>query len=190
MNAITIAVIVMIATFIFFFFHGNRVLKKRRKLIEEIMENEHKEIREISYVAYHGGLAELSKPQKLTLALSDDELLLVTNKGEKASLPMRNWLKLEKFTTSRKHDVKQRSMVVWGPFNNIMFKDQIRHFIVINYRDDQDGSPDNHLLIEHGNPDERDKIFKEIEIALANFRRSNLFVKQDKGVGVEVPTKP
>jgi len=154
------------------------------------MQNEHKEIKEISYVSYHGGVPELSKPQKLTLALSDDELLLVTNKGERATLPMRNWLKLEKFTTSRKHDVKQRSMVLWGPFNNAMFKDQIRHFIVINYRDDQNSNPDNHVLIEHGNQDERDKIFEEINTVLTNFRRSDLFVKQGKRAGAEIPTTP
>ena len=172
MNALTIFTVVLVATFAFFFFRGHLVLKKRQARIADIAREEGKDIREISHVSYHGGLPELPQPQKLTLALAPDALVLVSNRGQKVALPMREFMKLEKFTTKRKHDVKQRSMVLWGPFNNIMFKDQVRHFIVINYRRNGSGDADNHVLIESGTPGERDKVFAEIEKAFRDFRNS------------------
>lgn len=187
MNAATIAVIVFMATFGVLFFYGHRVLQKRKKKIEEIVQNEDQNVREISYVSYHGGLKTLPKARKLTLALSGSALFLVSDKGEKAKLSMQDWLKVEKFTTSRKHDVKQRSMVTWGPFNNVLFKDQIRHFIVINYRD-ENGNPDNNVLIEHGNKDQRDDIFREINTAWDHYRRLDTVKNRGRMAGIEIPS--
>ncbi|MDD5169616.1 MAG: hypothetical protein PHN75_12415 [Syntrophales bacterium] len=162
MSALTIALLVFMATAAILLVNGSRILKKRRKYIETIAEQEQEEIKELAYVAYHGGFPALPKPQKLTLAVSDKVLYFVTNDGQSVKFPMPCWRKLEKFTTKRKHDVKQRSMILWGPFNNVMFKDQIRHFITINFLDEQGSSPDNHVLIEHGNPEQRDQIFNEL----------------------------
>ncbi len=187
MSAVRIAMIVLLMTFAVLFFYGHRALKKRRERLEEIGRSEGREIKEVSYVSYHGGLSVLSKPQKLTVALSDGCLLLVTNKGERATLPMDTWLKLEKFSTLRKHDVKQRSMILWGPFNNVMFKDQVRHFIVINYRDPEGDHPDNNLLIEHGSQDQRDAIFKEINESWEYYRHSALGRNQGGTAVSDVP---
>ncbi len=172
MNAISVAAIVFAAALVVIFIRGHRILKKREKRLEEIAREEQRDVRKLAYVAYHGGHPDLPVPQKLTAALTEDALVLVTNRGDKTVLPMQDWVKLEKFTTKRKHDVKQRSMVLWGPFNNVMFKDQIRHFIVVNYRHGRNEDPDNHILIELGNPDERDKVFAEIDRTLTQFRRS------------------
>ncbi|MFB3924757.1 MAG: hypothetical protein ACE14T_01775 [Syntrophales bacterium] len=187
MNAMIIAVIVLGMTFTVLFFYGHRVLKIRQKQLEEIGRAEHEEVREISYVSYHGGLPELPKPQKLALALSNGNLFFITNKGERAKLPMDNCLKIEKFSTLRKHDVKRRSMVLWGPFNNIMFKDHIRHFIAINYRDGRSGSSDNNVLIEHADQDQRDVIFEEISESWKNYRHSAPGRNQGKAAVPEAP---
>jgi hypothetical protein len=169
MSALTIALLVFMATAAIILVNGNRILRKRRKYIETIAEQE--EIKELAYVSYHGGFPALPKPQKLTLAVSDKVLYFVTNDGQSVRFPMPCWQKLEKFTTKRKHDVKQRSMILWGPFNNVMFKDQIRHFITINFVDEQSGSPDNHVLIENGNPEQCDKIFNDLDGLWKNYRQ-------------------
>lgn len=187
MSALTIAMTVLAVTLAVLFFYGHQVLKKRKEQLEDIGRREGREIKEVSYVSYHGGLPALPKPQKLTVALSEGCLFLVTDKGEKGRLPMDTWIKVEKFTTLRKHDVKQRSMILWGPFNNVMFKDQIRHFVVINYRGQGDEHPDNNLLIEHGNKDQRDAIFKEINESWEHYRRSASGRHQGSAAVSDVP---
>jgi hypothetical protein len=171
MNALIVVFFIFIATIAIIFMNGHRVLKIR-KHINKLAQDERDEIQEVSYVSYHGGLFSLPKPQKLTLALSDDTLFFVTNDGFSVRFPMQTWLKLEKVDTSSKDDMKGRKKVFGGSVNQTIFKDQIRFFISINFWDKYSGNADNHVLIEHGNQDQRDGIFSKINTAWQNYRGS------------------
>jgi hypothetical protein len=147
---------------------GNKVVQRQEKLLKEIGAGDDKVIEPLSIVSYHGGFSELPIPQKLNIAVSDEYLLLSTNRGEYGKLPFRSWKKIEKFTTLRKHDPKDRSMVLFGPFNNLLFKDSNRHFIAINHEDS--AGQDSNLLIEHGSVDRLDEIFEKLGSSYRKYR--------------------
>ena len=170
MSPLTIAGAVFAGTMILLILNGNRVLNKRRKHLLDLSSQEGSPIREISYISYHGGLSDFPKAQKVTLAASEEALFLMANDGESAKLPITTWQKVEKFTTKTKYDPRQRSMLVWGPFNSVVYKDQVRHFITINYRDKQNLGTDNHILIEHEKLEQQDKIFEEIHSVWNKYR--------------------
>ncbi len=158
-GSLAVAAVVLTALTILFF-RGNKLIRLREEAVRKIGSGDNEAIETLAYVSYHGGLPEIPKPQKLTIALADSYLLLLTNKGEAGKSPFARWRKVEQFTTLRKHDPRQRSMVLWGPFNNVIFKDQKRHFIVINYLD-RDGR-DNRLLIETGDVKKMKEIFGKL----------------------------
>lgn len=147
---------------------GNKVVKKQQELIDRISATDGKAIEQLSIVSYHGGFPDIPVPQKVHVSLSDDYLVLATNKGEYGKVPFSTWNKIETFTTNRKHDPRDRSMVLFGPLNNILFKDTVRHFIVINY-DDKTGS-DNNLLIEHKDPKTCEELFSKLNSAFRKFK--------------------
>jgi hypothetical protein len=147
---------------------GNRVVKRQQELIRQLAVADGKAIEELSFVSYHGGLPAIPIPQKINLALSDDYLVLVTNKGEYGKVPFSSWKKIETFTTLRKHDPKDRSMVLFGPFNNLLFKDAVRHFIAINHEDSN--GQDNNLLLEHKDPKVCEDLYMKLDSGFRKFK--------------------
>jgi len=147
---------------------GNKVVKRQQELIDQLAARDGTTIEQLSYVSYHGGFPDIPTPQKVNISLSDDYLVLATNKGECGKLPFSSWKKIETFTSLRKHDPKDRSMVLFGPFNNLLFKDTMRHFIVINHEDCM--GQDNNLLIEHKDPKICGDIFRKLDSGFRKFK--------------------
>ncbi len=173
MEAVVIAMTVASAWIAVLVHKGNKVVKTQQELINRIAVEDGKVIESLSHVSYHGGFPEIPIPQKVHISLSDDYLILTTNKGEYGKVPFSAWKKVETFTTLRKHDPKDRSMVLFGPFNNLLFKDSARHFIVINYEDSL--HQDNHLLIEHKDAKVCEELFHKLD---SGFRKFELRSKQ------------
>ncbi len=147
---------------------GNKVVKRQQALIEALAAEDGTAIEQLSTVSYHGGFPEIPVPQKLNLSCSDDYVVLATHGGEYGKLRFDSCKAIEKFSTMQRHDPKQRSMVLFGPFNNLLFKDRERHFIVIHYRDSE--GQENRCLLEHGKPGERDEIFTRLDSSLRKRR--------------------
>jgi hypothetical protein len=147
---------------------GNKVVKRQQELIDQLAARDGTTIERISCVSYHGGFPEIPTPQKVNISLSDGYLVLATNKGEFGKIPFSSWKKIESFASLRKHDPKDRSMVLFGPFNNLLFKDTMRHFIVINHEDSM--GQDNNLLIEHKDPKICEEIFRRLDSGFRTFK--------------------
>ena len=93
--------------------------------------------------------------------MTDNDLVLLTSKGQVEALPFSRWREIDKFSTLTKQDPKKRSVILWSPINNLIFADRLRHFIVIKYQDQND--EDNRLLIEYARPDELSEIFEKLK---------------------------
>jgi hypothetical protein len=125
---------------------GTRILKERNEKFQALGEQHGKEIDILGNVTYHGGFPRIPKPQKLTAALTDSDLVLQAGKGQVEVLPFSSWLKIDKFTTKVKDDPKRKSIILWGPFQSLASSNRKRHFITVQYRDRDD--QDNHILLE------------------------------------------
>ncbi len=169
MEAVVIAITISSAWIALLVHKGNKVLKTQQELVDRLTIEDGKAIEQLSHVSYHGGFPEIPTPQKIHISLSEDYIVLATSKGEYGKIPFSAWKKVEKFTTLRKHDPKDRSMVLFGPFNNLLFKDSIRHFIAINYEDSR--CQENNLLIEHKTAKECEELFLKLD---SGFRKFNL----------------
>jgi hypothetical protein len=158
-SVLIIAVVVILIVSLFYF-RGKRIINLSEETIKKIGCQDNQEIEQVVYVSYHGGLPQIPKPQKLAIALSGSYLLFLTIKGRAEKLPFSRWSKVEQFTTLKKHAPKQRSMLLFGPFNNLFSKDQKRHFIVIHYEDCNE--QENHVLIEHNDLNQLREIFEKL----------------------------
>jgi hypothetical protein len=159
---------IIVAVLSLLFFMGHRALKLREETLKKIGTQSGEEIECLAYVAYHGGFQDIPKPQKLTAALADGNLVLLTNKGQVGMLPFGSLRKIDKFTTLAKHDPKRKSMVLWGPLNNLIFRDQERHFIVVEYQDKD--NEDNRLLIECDNAERMKEMYEKLSVKWNEYR--------------------
>jgi hypothetical protein len=139
------------------YLRGSRILKERNEKFQAIGEERGKEIDILGNVTYHGGFSRIPKPQKVRAAMTDSELVLQTGKGQIEVLPCSDWLKIDKFTTQAKGNPERRSIILWGPFQNMVSANRKRHFIAVQYREQDD--PDNHILLEIANLDRLSTIF-------------------------------
>ncbi|HBC93942.1 MAG TPA: hypothetical protein DCZ10_13870 [Pelotomaculum sp.] len=97
-------------------------------------------------VSYQGGFPAIPRLTPLKVGLAGNSLVLYSLKGEAGSIPYRQIRKIEHFTTRTKANLKNKSVVFWGPFAPMIFKDKYRHFTLIKYTDiDND---ENNLLLE------------------------------------------
>ena len=151
------------------FFRGNRILRLREETWKKLEAQSGKKVDVLGVVDYHGGFPQIPKPQKLTVALTDDEIVLRTRKGQEEVLSYGLWKKIEKFTTLTKQDPKKKSLVLWGPLSNLLFADRRRHFIVVKYQDRND--QDNNLLTEYGTPDQMNASFEKMNDGWNQYRR-------------------
>lgn len=126
-------------------------LKGRSKMREmELMDRritEKYQIEEmLGSVSYHGGLPTMPRPAPLKVGLTGSSLVLYSQKGEAGTVPLQRIKKVEHFTTLTKANLKNKSVVFWGPLGPLIFKDKYRHFTLIKYIDiDND---ENNLLLE------------------------------------------
>lgn len=139
---------------------GDKKVKDREKIFQEIKLKENITAETLGFMAYHGGFPPIPKPQKLNIAIADDGLLLFTNQGTSGKIEFNNFKKVEKFTTRKHPDLKGKSIVLWGPFVGLFLKPKIRHFIVVKYKDMRD--VENNLLVECGSIKEQESVFKTI----------------------------
>jgi len=143
------------------YFRGSRIVKLQEDKLEQIAEQRGKDLDMLGRCSYHGGFPPIPKPQKLTAAMTDNELILLNGKGQVEALPFDRWQDIDMFSTQTKHDFRKRSVVLWGPFSYLLFNDRRRYFIVIRYQDSDDR--DNHLLIEYAGPDETRMTFEKLK---------------------------
>jgi hypothetical protein len=155
---VTAVIVLLIMSLIYF--RGNRIIEVHEKTIRKIGCQDNQKIEKVAYVSYHGGLPKIPKPQKLALALSESYILFVTNKGQAEKLPFSRWNNVEQFTTQKKHNPIRRSMILQGPINDLFFKDQKRHIIVIHC--ENCNVQKNHVLIEHNDLNQLREIFEQL----------------------------
>jgi hypothetical protein len=126
-------------------------LKGRSKMREVELMDQHiakkYQIEELlGPVSYHGGLPAMPRPAPLKVGLAGSALLLYSPKGEAETIPYQRIKKIEHFTTCTKANLKNKSVVLWGPFAPMIFRDKYRHFTLVKYIDiDND---ENNLLLE------------------------------------------
>jgi len=97
-------------------------------------------------VSYHGGFPPIPRPAPLKVGLAGGSLVLYSLKGEAGTISFQRIKKIDHFTTCTKANLKNKSVVLWGPFAPMIFKDKYRHFTRIKYIDiDND---ENNLLLE------------------------------------------
>lgn len=152
--------LVLLATFSVLFYRGNKMLKTREEQLARVGSEDNEHVESLGYISYHGGFLDIPKPQKLTIGIGKSYLVFLTNEGAIGKSLFNSWRNIEQFSILVKHDPKQRSMVLFGPFNNVMFKDRKRHFITIKY-EDRDGM-ENNILLEYGNIDKLKEIFGKL----------------------------
>lgn len=152
--------LVLLATLSVFFYRGNKLLKSREERLASVGSEDNEQVESLGYVSYHGGFPDIPKPQKLTIGIGESYLVLLTNKGEIGKSSFSSWRNVEQFSILVKHDPKQKSMVLYGPLNNIMFKDRKRHFITIKY-EGPDGQ-ENNLLLEYSSKEKLKEIFDKL----------------------------
>jgi len=144
MKAILIGVAVLVLLTISY-------LRGRSKMREvELMDQhvaEKYQIKELlGPVSCQGGFPPIPRPTPVKVGLTDGALLLYSLKGEAGTIPYQQIKKIEHFTTRTKANLKNKSVVFWGPFGPMIFKDKYRHFTRIHYIDiDND---ENNLLLE------------------------------------------
>lgn len=97
-------------------------------------------------VSYQGGFPPIPRPTPLKVGLAAGSMVLYSLKGEGGTIPYQRIKKIDHFTTCTKANLKNKSVVFWGPFAPMIFKDKYRHFTLIKYIDfDND---ENNLLLE------------------------------------------
>ena len=164
---IYIALIVTIPflIFIIMIYRGHKVFRMREAILKKI-ENEGNEILgQPEYVSYHGGYPDIPKPQKLSIAMSNEYLFFITNRGEIGRSIIKRWHKIETFSTSGKCICNQRSSFLSYP-SNIISSGRIRNFIDIHYTDSNDN--DNHILIEPNNSNQLKFILNTLNKKVSN----------------------
>jgi hypothetical protein len=168
-TTLLVCAIVMVACLGFFGFRGTRAIQRRELFFQHICEIDKTELEYLDYVSYHGGLPEIPKPQKLNIAVSRDYLLLFSNTIRFCKVAFGRWQDIETFTT--KLDAKKQSLVLWGPLSPLLHRDTVRHFIVIHYIDAE--NQENHLLLEHPNPERLKELYERLSSEHKSFRRKN-----------------
>jgi hypothetical protein len=101
---------------------------------------------QLGSVSYHGGFPTIPRPTPLKVGLAGSSLVIYSLKGEAGTIPLNSINKIEHFTTRTKADLKNKSVVFWGPLGPMLFKDKYRHFTVIKYTDINNN--ENNLLLE------------------------------------------
>jgi hypothetical protein len=139
---IIIAIVVVCG---FAYYRGYRNLQAITRLNDRIAKEYHI-VEQLGSVSYHGGLPQLPKPVALKVGLASDSLVIYTTKGASDCVGFERIRKVDRFTTRRKADLRHQSVVLWGPLAPMVFKDKIRHFMVINYLDVN--NDENNILFE------------------------------------------
>lgn len=147
--------------FLIIIYRGNKQVKCRDSILENMARVENSEIEHIGYLSYQGGFSQIPKPQKMNIALSDDYLVMVTKEGIKGKVDYARFRKCDKFTTKKHPDLRGRSIVLWGPLVGAFLKPKIRHFMVINYLDIN--KEENNILLECKDANELEMINEKVE---------------------------
>lgn len=150
----------VLISFIVLTIRGDKKVKDKKKIFEEIKLKMKISAEILAFLSYHGGVPLIPKPQKLNVALADDGLLLFTNQGASGKIDFSCCKKVEKFSTRKNPDLKGKSIVLWGPFVGLFLRPKIRHFIVVKYKDMR--GLENNLLLEAGDNKELESVFRKI----------------------------
>jgi len=126
---------------------------------EALRQNPHAEI--LGRITYHGGFPQMPKPSVLQIGLTGDSLLLYDFKGWSGKVYFRDWRDVERFTTLVKADIRGKSTML-GPLLPFFFKDTMRHFIAIKYKDTN--WEENCLLLEADDETSQQRIYDKLLI--------------------------
>lgn len=175
---------VTVLVFFIIIYRGNKQMKLRDTILENMARIENAEVEHIGYVSYHGGYPQIPKPQKLNIALSDEYFLMVTNEGIRGKINYVRVKKCYKFITKKTPDLRGKSVVLWGPFLGIFMKPKIRHFVVVNYLDVN--REENNILIECKDNTELGIINDKIQKSWKSYKWRNAKELNTKTNGVKL----
>lgn len=147
MNYVTIGLVVIICLAIIYYI-GHR---KRTSHLDMIKRTAASMIREhqadfFGIITYHGGLPELPKPCFLYLGLGKDAIVFYTGENFAAKVPFASCANMEKFSVKAKAGNFMKSTVILGPLVPYLFKDKIRYFVSVEYKDSN--HEENNILFE------------------------------------------
>lgn len=135
----------MVISIAWTWYRGDRLMKARERLLNETTRIESIPDKDVYNLSYHGGIPEMPKSQKLSIAFTNEYILLFNDKV-KQKVYFSDCNKIEKIVTRRDPDLKGKSIILWGPFVGFFLKVKFRYYIVIEYNDSINNS--NNILLE------------------------------------------
>ena len=127
-------------------YRGDRLMKAREKLLNETTRIENIPDKDVYTLSYHGGIPKMPNPQKLSIALTNEYMLMFNDKGDKEKVYFSDCYKIDKIVTRHDPDLKGKSIVLWGPLVGFFLKVKFRYYIVMEYNDSANNT--NNILIE------------------------------------------
>lgn len=122
-------------------------------------------------VIYHGGYPPMAKPSRVEVGVHKDYLLLYNYSGWSARVPASTWKNIESFTTFKKNDYILGGITALGPFYNLIFKNQRKNFITIEYIDvDND---ENCIVLQPLTDEIRKNIYNALKKCTVNKKYKN-----------------
>lgn len=124
----------------------------------------------VGLVAYQGGLSQLPKPCFLYLGVAEDGLVFYEKERFAAKLEFGDCVNAEKFSVKSKSGNFMKSTVMLGPLVPILFKDKIRHFLTVEYRDMD--NEENHILLEITDKKLQSEIYDKVFAGLKKYTQA------------------
>jgi hypothetical protein len=138
------AICVFVLFFVFVVWRGDRLLKEKNRLDEHMVEI-YGEMELFEDVHYQGGFPPIPKPSRMTIGITESELVLYNKAGENGRIEYDRIKKADRFTT--KHDRKYKfGMIAYGPIAILLNRPTFRNFFTMEYID-VDNERNNLLVI-------------------------------------------
>lgn len=151
------------------FLRGYRKLKELERIDEQVHQ-EHCLLEVLGWVSYHGGVPLLPRPTSLKLGIASDCLVLYDARGGSGRVDFASIKKVDSFATLTKPNLKNKSVVMWGPLAPMLFRAKSRYFVVISYQDIN--GEDNNILLESQNAEQSTFLFEKVNGAWRSSKRS------------------
>jgi hypothetical protein len=161
MSQTTIMIIcAVVLFFIFVMYRGDRLLKAKDKL-DRRMEEIYGPMTEIvDNVNYQGGFPPMPKPVRLSLGITESELVLFDKLGNNGRVEYGKIKKTDRFTTKTERK-RKFGLMAYGPLAMVLNKPTFRYFFTVEYIDiDND---DNILVFMVGTREIADNLYKTIK---------------------------
>ncbi|MDR1134898.1 MAG: hypothetical protein LBL49_01780 [Clostridiales Family XIII bacterium] len=129
-----IALGVLVLALLFLFFRGDRRIKERDALNKRMNDVYGTMAEVVDDVIYQGGFPPMPKPARMSLGITESELVLFDRAGNNGCIEYEKIKKVDKFTT-RKERTRKFGIMAYGPLALVLNKPSFRHFFVVEYID-------------------------------------------------------